>query len=79
MDKSEGEPAAKNDLPCDEARQLLSMTIARLQKSRWQLETQPFFETGNDDAIVYIATAEMNLKAALVRLQDETRGKLPPF
>ena len=59
-------------LPRDEARRLLSTTILRLQSSRSQLETQPDADHGNDDAAVYIAAAEMHLKAALFRLEAES-------
>ncbi|MBE7157446.1 MAG: hypothetical protein INR62_03255 [Rhodospirillales bacterium] len=77
MDTTDHNPAPNAGLPRDRARQLLSATIAQLQNSRCQLETQPTFQNGDDDAVVYIATAEMHLKAALFRLEAEPVGRPP--
>ena len=79
MDMNDNEPVTGGKPFRDEARLLLSTTIRRLRSSRCRLEMQPDQAHGDDDAAVYIATAEMHLQAALFRLEDEINAKPSSF
>ena len=52
----------------DEAVVLLDATIRQLRISCRQLQAQPTHTQGDQDALIYLETAEMHLRAARFRL-----------
>ena len=61
----------------NEAATLLDATIQQLRSSRLRLEAQTTLGQGDRDALIYLDTAEMHLKAARFRLYADGGNERP--
>ena len=64
-----GANASTGPLHSEEALRLVQATVEQLRTSRRRLEAQPGSNPGHEDAVIYLATAEMHLQAAQRRLE----------